>query len=106
MSRTPSGRDLCRWSAPGPKPDVIPGVQQVHTPALRPDAAFYNQGYVGRGLGGYLCLPAIAATAAQGGQHSSAKIANSAPRIARYRSGTFSRASWQSSPGTNPNLGH
>src|ERR1700704_85710 len=87
MSWTPSGRDLSRWPAPRPKPDVIPGVQQVHTPAFGPDAAFYNQGYVGRGLGGYLCLPAIAATTAQGGQHSSSKIANSAPQIAKRRSG-------------------
>src|SRR6266576_1472659 len=87
MSRTPSGRDLRRWPAPWPKPDLIRGVQQVHTPAYRPDAAFHNQSYVGRGLGGYLCLPAIAATTAQGGQHSSAKIANSAKRIARCRSG-------------------
>src|SRR6266404_7648843 len=86
MSRAPSGRDLRRWPAPGPKPDLIRGVQQVHTPALRPDAAFYHQGHLGRGLGGYLCLPAIAATTAQGGQHSSAKIVNSAPRIAKCRS--------------------
>src|SRR2546427_12982687 len=86
MSRAPCGRNLCRWTAPGPKPDVIPGIQQVHTPAYRPDAAFHNQSYVGRGLGGYLCLPAIAATTAQGGQHSSAKIVNSAPRIAKCRS--------------------
>src|SRR6267143_3674455 len=87
MSRTPGGRDLRRWPAPGSKPDVIPGVRQVHTPAFGPDAAFYHQGHLGRGLGGYLCLPAIAATTAQGRQHSSAKIANSAKRIARCRSG-------------------
>src|SRR6266478_6313846 len=99
MSWTPGGRDLCRWPAPWPKPDVIPGVQQVHTPAYRPDAAFYNQGYVGRGLGGHLCLPAIAATTAQGGQHSCAKITNNALRIARCKSRNFSRASWPSSPG-------
>ena len=103
MSRTPGGRDLCRWPAPGPKPDVIPGVQQVHTPTYRPDAAFYNQGYVGRGLGGHLCLPAIAATTAQGGQHSSAKIANKAPRIARCRSRNSFRLSWPTSPGPNRN---
>src|SRR6266481_599170 len=86
MSWRPGGRDLCRWPAPWPKPDVIPGVQQVHTPALGPDAAFYHQGHLGRGLGGYLCLPAIAATTTEGGQHSSAKIVNSAPRIAKCRS--------------------
>src|SRR6266446_7710252 len=99
MSRAPSGRDLCRWPAPGPKPDVIPGVQQVHTPTYRPDAAFYHQGHLGRGLGGHLCLPAIAATTTQGGQHSSAKIANSAKRIARCKSRNFSRAIWPSSLG-------
>src|SRR5882672_1528965 len=86
MSRAPSGRDLRRWPAPGPKPDLIRGVQPVHPPPYRPDATFYNQSHLGRGLGGYLCLPAIAATTAQGGKHSSVEIANSAPQIARCRS--------------------
>src|SRR5882762_5451726 len=99
MSRAPSGRDLGRWPAPGPKPDLIPGVQPVHPPPYGPDAAFYNQGHLGRGLGGYLCLPAIAATTSEGGQHSGAKIANSAPRTAWCKSRNFSRASWPSSLG-------
>src|ERR1700738_3562975 len=74
MSWQSSRRDISGWPSPWPKTNFVFCVYEICTPAHRPDAAIYHESYVGRGFGGHLCVPAVAAGATQGGQYSGVKI--------------------------------
>jgi len=103
MSRKSCGRDLRRW----------PRLAQTRSNSRRSASTYASLPARCRLLPSRLrrtrtwrtsMLPAIAAPATQGGQYSSAKIANKAPRIARCRSRNSFTLSWPSSAGPNPIL--
>src|ERR1035437_3708334 len=73
MPRRPGARRNS-GSAARPQSDSVPGAGQVRPPADGTDAPLHQQSRVRCGIVGYLCFPAIAASATQGRQHPSAEV--------------------------------